>query len=416
MTASNLELFKAAVLQSWNGIVITDADAAASYRVQFANPAFCAMTGYSADELVGRTLKMLQGPDTDQAVIEHLRACLREERFFEGGTTNYRKDGTPYIVRWNISPVRDRNGVLTHFVSVQQDVTARVSAEQRSRVLEQAFEATSESVMVVDCGARIVFANRSFTGLSGFTLEELSGKTPLELGMETPEQGVSASLPKVLESGQLFLNRFLGRRRDGSTYHLEQSISPIRSGSDEITHFVVVCRDISEQVRREEALREVASRDKLTGLYNRHQGERLLEDGFKAAHASRRCMAVLMCDIDHFKRINDTFGHVAGDRILADVAAILRRSVRDSDAVIRWGGEEFLVVLGNCNQSPAFELAERIRARVGEYEDAEVGRVSISVGLASLMPDESLENLVARADAALYQSKHAGRNRTTVAR
>ncbi len=138
MSTSQLQLFQAAVMQSWNAIVITDADLAGGCRVQIANPAFCAMTGYTLEELRGRTLSMLQGPDTDAAVIEDLRTCLREARFFEGTATNYRKDGSSYIVRWNISPVRDDEGVLTHFISVQQDISEHVRTERENRLLARA--------------------------------------------------------------------------------------------------------------------------------------------------------------------------------------------------------------------------------------------------------------------------------------
>lgn len=411
MVASMLELFRAAVLQSWNGIVVTDADASAGYRVQIANQAFCEMTGYSQDELVGRTLKMLQGPDTDPAVIDHLRACLREERFFEGTTTNYRKDGTPYIVRWNISPVRDDAGVLTNFVSVQQDITARVLAEQRSRLLERAFDATSEPVVITDLRGRIVFANRAFSELTGHPPEALLGRTHRELGVEDEDEGFCAAMPGVLATGQAFRGRSVGRRRDGSTFHWEQSISLVRAESGQPTHVVGASRDVSDHVRREDALREAASRDKLTGLFNRRHGEHLLGTAFGEAQGSGRPLAVLLCDVDHFKQVNDRFGHAAGDRVLVDVARILRQSVRGSDVVVRWGGEEFLVVLPGCGPAPALELAERIRRRVADHEDAEVGKVSASIGVASFAGDEAIDALLGRADDALYAAKRGGRNR-----
>ncbi len=122
-----------------------------------------------------------------------------------------------------------------------------------------------------------------------------------------------------------------------------------------------------------------------------------------------------MCDIDHFKQINDRFGHPAGDRVLRDVARILRQSVRSRDAVIRWGGEEFVIVLEDCPPGPAAELAERMRARIGEHRDAEVGACTVSLGLATRVPHETTDALFARADAALYQAKRSGRNRLAVA-
>ena len=122
-----------------------------------------------------------------------------------------------------------------------------------------------------------------------------------------------------------------------------------------------------------------------------------------------------MCDIDHFKRINDGFGHPAGDRVLRDVARILRQSVRSRDAVIRWGGEEFVIVLDNCPLPAAIELAERIRVRVSAHQDAEVGPVTLSLGVATRTQDEAIDPLIARADEALYKAKRGGRNQLSVA-
>src|SRR5690606_25508953 len=113
-------LFEAVVEQSYNSVLITDAvPPPRGPRIVYANPAFCRMTGYSLDELVGRSPRLLQGADTDREVIATLRICITEERRFKGSTWNYRKDGTPYIVEWNVSPVRDAAGATTHFVSVQ---------------------------------------------------------------------------------------------------------------------------------------------------------------------------------------------------------------------------------------------------------------------------------------------------------
>jgi diguanylate cyclase (GGDEF)-like protein/PAS domain S-box-containing protein len=119
----NSDLLNAFFEQSKDSVVITSADPENGFPVLMANPSFCRMTGYSLQELQGHSLKMLQGPETDQKVIEELRRCLAEGTYFVGSTVNYRKDHSPYIVRWSVSPVRDSHGVITSYVSVQQDIT-----------------------------------------------------------------------------------------------------------------------------------------------------------------------------------------------------------------------------------------------------------------------------------------------------
>ena len=123
--------------QSNDSVVITSADPADGYGVLLANPAFCKMTGYSLAELQGRPLKLLQGPETDEKVIEQLRICLREGKYFAGSTVNYRKDRSCYIVRWSVSPIYDSRGNLTNFVSVQQDISQ--AKEQEAKLQEMAY-------------------------------------------------------------------------------------------------------------------------------------------------------------------------------------------------------------------------------------------------------------------------------------
>lgn len=415
MSTPLLTLFEAAITQAWNAIVITDADVGAGCRVQFANPAFLAMTGYSLDELHGQSLRILQGPKTDPNVIDELRLCLKEARFFEGTTTNYRKDGSSYTVRWSISPVRDDSGRVTNFVSVQQDISAYVQAEHTNRLLARALDATSDPVMLTDANARIIFANTAFAKSTGYTVDEIQGSTPALFKSGKHDETFYAAMRRSLASGRDFRATFINRRRDGTLYHAEQSISPIFDEKGCISHYVSVSKDITKRVEREQALLRAATKDKLTGLHNRHHGEKVLAEAYITARTLEHPLTLVMCDIDHFKQINDRFGHPTGDRILVELAGLLKQAVRSRDAVIRWGGEEFMIVLDDCAQKDAVDLAERIRDRVNAYEDAEVGSLSLSLGLATLAPDEAIDKLIARADSALYDAKRSGRNRLSVA-
>lgn len=410
-----LALLRKGFEHSWSSIVITDANPETGYLVETANPAFCAMTGYSLDELRGHSLKRLQGPDTDPEVIERLRQCLREGRYFDGTTVNYRKDGKPYTVRWNISPVRDEQGRITHFVSMQQDLSARIEAERMRDLLASAFNATSDPVIITDTRQRILFANQALAELTGYPLEEVLGKTPALFSSGKHDAGFYARLRDLLGSGKDFQATFVNRRADGSLYYSAQSISPILNDKGVVTHYVSVGKDVTKQVESEQKWRQEAVEDKLTGLHTRRHGEELAKKSALRAHALATPLAVIVCDIDHFKRVNDSFGHAAGDRVLAAVAHSLRQAVRSADVVIRWGGEEFVILLDNCPQAAAVDLAERIRRQVEAQPDAEVGTVTLSLGLAMLRLDETIEQSIARADAALYQSKHGGRNRVSLA-
>jgi diguanylate cyclase (GGDEF)-like protein/PAS domain S-box-containing protein len=416
MNTPQQRIFEAAFMQTWNALVITDADLSAGCRVQFANPAFIAMTGYSLDELRGRSLSILQGPATDPSVIEDLRCCLKEGRCFEGIATNYRKDGSDYIVRWNISPLHDASGVVTHFVSVQEDISELVRVERTNRLLARALDATSDLVMLTDARARIIFVNAAFENATGYPLTEIKYKTAAILKSGKHDDAFYAAMYRTLSRGQDFRATFVNRRRDGSLFHVEQTISTIFDDHGRATHHIGVGKDVSRQVEREQALWRAATKDKLTGLYNRHHGEKTLRDAFWRAQADGDSLSLIIADVDHFKRINDDFGHLAGDRVLVDIAGILQRAVRGQDAVIRWGGEEFVIVLADCGLGDATHLAERIRSHVHAHRDAEIGSLTLSLGVAQFVPGETLDALIARADAALYDAKRSGRNRLSVSR
>lgn len=415
MASPELRLLQMAIMQSWNAVVITSADKNAGYPVIIANPAFCQMTGYALDELYGRSLKMLQGPDTDPAVINRLRNCLNSGEYFEGRTTNYRKDGSAYLVRWNISPVRDEQGVISHFVSVQQDITAYAKAERTSKILAQALDAAAQPILVTDEHSNIIFANKAFCEVSGYAETELIGNKPTRFKSGLHGADFYQKLEASLQQAKAFQAIFINKRKDGSLYHSEQSISAIKDEFGKITNYVSISKDVTDRLREERSLRESATLDHLTGLLNRNYGEALLRDAYTLSLSRAEPLSLILCDIDHFKNINDSFGHPAGDQVLAAVSVILRKSVRGNDRVIRWGGEEFLIVLENCTDLVASELAERVRLRIAAEHYPKIGHVTVSLGVASLFQQESPEQLISRCDEALYHSKRNGRNRLTLA-
>ncbi|MFQ2709224.1 GGDEF domain-containing protein [Aeromonas caviae] len=140
----------------------------------------------------------------------------------------------------------------------------------------------------------------------------------------------------------------------------------------------------------------------------------MLSEAYSFTLSREESMSLILCDIDHFKQINDSFGHPVGDQILAQVSGLLRKSVRGNDRIIRWGGEEFLILLENCTDMVAAELAERLRLRIASEQFQNVGKVTVSLGVASLFQKESLEQLISRCDEALYKSKRNGRNQLTL--
>ena len=407
-----LQLLAQAVEQAFNSVLITDAQPGPhGPRILYVNAAFCALSGYSTEELIGQTPHILQGPLSDREVLAELRQCMQEERFFHGSTVNYRKDGSPYWVEWNISPIRDGAGTVTHFVSVQRSLSELVAAQRTSVLLSQALDASHDAVLVTDQKGVIEYANPAFEAITGYRVTEVLGCTPSFLRSGEHDAAFYAEFWAHLSAGQPFRATFINRHKDGHLFHADQTISPVRSTDGSRLHYISIIKDLTTRVHQEQALRDAASLDALTGLQNRRAGEGLLERAYIGTRESGTPLSVIVADVDHFKSINDTWGHPVGDRVLESVSGLLRASVRATDGVVRWGGEEFLIILSHCELRAAAEQAERIRERLERSPQPEAGRVTLSLGVAQLAPGESICSLIERADKALYRAKREGRNR-----
>ncbi|MDR5899572.1 diguanylate cyclase [Halomonas vilamensis] len=398
--------------QAYNAVLITDADFdGGGPFIVHCNPAFCQMTGYTREALIGRPPKILQGPDTDMEVIASLKQALTQRTFWEGSTINYRNDGQAYVVNWNVSPVFNENNELTNFVSVQQDITSHVKAEKERETLIKALNQANDPVVITDEKEHIVFVNAAFEKLTGYHKEEVLGQTPAILNSGEQDAAFYRNLWQSLEKNQPFQARFINRRKDGSRYYVEQSIAPVQDEHGRCTHYISTSWQVDDIVEREKVLYAMASEDKLTGLLNRRAGDEALATAYRRWRDEHCPLSIIICDIDHFKHVNDTYGHLAGDRVIQHIAKALKEQVRPGDPVIRWGGEEFMVVI-HAPQVTAVNLAERLRNAVSVLEDDEVGRVTLSLGVAEVMPGESVEQLLGRADGALYRAKSNGRNMT----
>ncbi|HKL76951.1 MAG TPA: diguanylate cyclase [Gammaproteobacteria bacterium] len=408
------QLLQAAVEQSFNPVIITTAELdRPGPQIVYVNSAFCHMTGYAAEEIYGQTPRILQGPQTDFAVMGRLRERLTNGQNFQGTTVNYRKDGTSYWVEWNISPVRDENGTIEYFVSVQRDITEQILTERERRLLATALDANADNVLITDRDGAIVYVNHAFEKHTGYSRAEVRGQNPSILKSGEHDPAFYRQLWKTLEQGDTFQATFTDEARDGSLFYLEQTITPVRDERGEVTHYVATGKDITERVRMEQALEEMATTDPLTGLPNRRRGEQLLDQQWHRAERYGEAFGLIMADIDNFKRINDQYGHDIGDRILARVGRTLGEQLRESDTAIRWGGEEFLVIAPHAAGQEVAEVAERLRAAVADHPDPLAGSVTLSLGVATMRERDTKKRLVKRADEALYAAKEAGRNRVS---
>jgi len=174
---------------------------------------------------------------------------------------------------------------------------------------------------------------------------------------------------------------------------------------------ITFASDVTLQKEAEIQLQNVASKDALTGLYNRYNFDNTAKRLISSAHRYEQSLTLILCDIDHFKKINDRFGHLKGDQILQQIASTITKTVRESDVVARWGGEEFAILLPNTTLPDALNVAEKIRQNVAQLKVEECEQTTVSCGVAVLLEDEDQEKCFQRADTALYEAKSLGRNK-----
>ena len=297
-------------------------------------------------------------------------------------------------------------------MAVNVSRTDRYIAQRR--LLSAAVEASNDLVLITDPSFRIEYVNQAFVNVTGYEPDEVLGRHPDFLqGRKTPGNALDR-LRATMRAGRAVRAELVNYRKDGTPFWIDLSVVPV-TGSDGLAeHWVSVGRDVSERKQAEQEITRLAMEDYLTGLPNRRAAEARLQLEWNRARRMRSPFALALLDIDHFKRVNDQFGHEVGDRTLRHVAQVVNTTLRGGDWVARWGGEEFLICFHGLDASGALAAGERMRKHVkasapaGGTEPA----VTVSLGISVYRPAlESPAKMLAEADGLLYEAKQAGRDR-----
>ncbi len=276
---------------------------------------------------------------------------------------------------------------------------------------------TGFGIYLIDREGRIRSWNQGAAHITGLGDSEVIGRPFSTLfADETVRDGAPQRTLEFVRANRHCSDEQRRRRCNGSDFMAQCSIDALRSDSGELLGFVEVFHDITEQKQREERLYQRATRDALTGLFNRGHFTEMATAEIERARRFSEPLSVVLLDLDHFKKVNDSYGHDVGDKVIVALARTLQEQVRKIDFAGRIGGEEFALVLPRANKEPALELAQRLRRKLAEQRIV-VGpgreiAFTASLGVASLRPTtRDLAELLRNADAALYKAKREGRNR-----
>jgi len=382
------------------------------------NDAMCQRLGYTRDELL-----QLSPVDINvSGMEEELKGCVQhvlahKNHLFEA--VHVAKDGREIPVEINLRMLDGNDSSL--FIGCARDVTTRrrVHEEQiearewEMAKLSSALEQTADSIMITDRHGIIEYVNPAFVETTGYTRDEAYGRGPSIIKSGRTEDKVYEILWQTILRGEVYRNVLINRKKNGSLYYEEKTISPLKDSNGKITHFISSGKDITERMHTEERLHHLAYHDILTDLPNRVMFVERIINAIKQSRGSEHC-AVLFIDLDRFKNINDTLGHEVGDQLLQAVPERLLSCVRDRDTVARFGGDEFALLL---EKIPSSEAVAKVAAKLMEvlskpYEiDSRQLYLTASIGI-SLSPDDSTDanTLIKNADTAMYRAKDTGRN------
>ena len=329
-----------------------------------------------------------------------------------------------------VIPLQNRQGHLVGKLATWRDVTAQRLAEEKVRIFYHAVEQNPTAIVITDPQGRIEYVNPHFARLTGYSLEEVRGKTPQVLKSGETTNDIYADLWKTIKAGQVWKGDILNRKKNGQPYWVRELIAPVLNDQGRATHFVAMQEDITERKRSEAELRLVNTRleaqlaeieslhaqlreeaihDSLTRLFNRRFMEETLDREISRSERDPLAISVVMMDVDRFKTINDTYGHQAGDAVLQTLGTMLLENTRLSDIACRYGGDEMVVVMPGAAQEVAVARAEEWRVAFSLMKFAfgeENIHTTLSLGVATF-PEQARNpiELLTASDKALYWAK-----------
>ncbi len=392
-----------------------------SEGIVYANPQFSALLGAPAADLAGVQLAEILPPEYSDLVADNIRRRLAGESVAE----RYEVDllglqGQNVRLELSSWPIMHAGKPVLLIIGVEVLPTQTIAmldalgGQRRSRA-RLALESLNEAIITTDARGRVDYLNAAASTLLGISADSARGQdldsisksfdeANRKLFLEPARQALVSGAPLNLGRRALAL-----ARQSGSDRHVELSAAPMRTETGDVTGAVLMLHDVTEARGLTRQMSYQATHDALTGLVNRREFERRLQESVEERHLSAGSSVLCYLDLDRFKQVNDTAGHQAGDALLRDLAKLLRETVRDTDTVARLGGDEFGVLLPGCPLEKARQIADDLCRKVADnrfvWKD-NVFEIGVSIGLVGIGPDAgSMEQLLTAADSACYAAK-----------
>lgn len=400
------ELFQNLINTISVGVTIADMNKEDNPLI-YVNDAFCTLTGYTKEETLGKNCRFLQKDDTDQSAISEIRSAMKDLKSCRVTLKNYTKEGRLFYNSLSISPYF-KNEKLLYYIGIQHDVTKLKEQE----IYIQSILNAQKNIVIVNDRKNIIYANSAF--LDFFSVKSIAdflkhNDCICDFFIEDDDYFHIKRVPKEQHWAEYLLEhpqesrivKIESQRGEESYFQIE-----IEEMLD--TQYVITLSDITKIRLKEKLLTSMAYHDNLTKAYNRQY---FYEIFLNEIFTPLKSYGITIFDIDNFKSLNDTYGHAAGDLVLQSLAKSIKKNLRENDCFIRWGGEEFIVVLEVQELSQLTKIAQKLCDAVAKIKLNDIREFTASFGATLLQKEENIDQAIQRADSALYEAKAQGKNR-----
>lgn len=388
--------FRKAALDKHAIVSITDVKG----NIVYVNDKFCEISKYSRAELIGHNHRIIKSDEHNEAYFSDMWKTIARGGIWQGEICNRAKDGSLYWVETTLMPRLNKQGKPYEYIGMRTDITNLKNAELEIQSLARFPMENPEPIMRVDKSGIIVFHNDA--------AERLLQHLNIKIDNLIPDEWLS-----VVNSTSLD-DEIREIETDIDSHHFIIKFTPIT----EAGYVNIYARDITEKKRAEESLSHQANHDRLTGLLNRYAFEAELSNSLSSAKTHSSQHILLYLDLDQFKIVNDTCGHIAGDELLRQLSHMMPTLFRENDTVARLGGDEFGILLLNCNLDTGKTIARKLLDMINHYRflwNEHQFDIGASIGVVEINENsESIITVLGNADIASYAAKDAGRNQIKI--
>ncbi|NRS50552.1 bifunctional diguanylate cyclase/phosphodiesterase [Brevibacillus sp. HB2.2] len=383
-----------------------------------ANEQFCRISKYERSELIGNDHRILNSGYHPKSFFKEMWSCIRSGQVWRGEIRNCAKDGSYYWVDTTIVPFKNQAGEIYQYLSIRSDITARKQMEDELKRSEEKYriiaENTSDIISIINLDGEFLYLSPSHKRVWEHTVPDEEIHNLFEWIVEDDRDIFAYAIQHAFSTRKEYMVECRINTQRNDVIWTESKINPIMDEEGNVTKLLLITRDVTDRKQSEETIHHLAYHDALTDLPNRRMYVQQLSKEMMQAKRFQSSLAVLFLDLDRFKDVNDSFGHDVGDMLLIEASKRLQACLKPGDVVARLGGDEFTIMQNQLlDRNEATALAEQIMYQLQRpFElDGHVFNVSCSIGIALYPQDgDNPEDLLKRADTALYTVKSRGKN------